>query len=137
METGLNTETLIIAIACLGLGIAIGTLIARASSKRAAQKGGSSEQQRQEQQELAAYRNEIDEHFIKTAGLMKNLSDSYGHLRQHLTDSAGRLSTPEISHQFTASESTSLKIKAAEDTDQANLKAPLDYAPGNGSLRGD
>ena len=137
METGLNTESLIIAIACLGLGVAIGILIARTLSMGAGQKGPGSAAQRQQQQDLATYQSDVIEHFTKTAHLLKNLDDSCGHLRQHLSDGAAELATSEVSHQFIASDSTALESKGPEDTNQANLKAPLDYAPGNGGLRGD
>lgn len=137
METGLNTESLIIAIACLGIGIAIGILIARTLPMGAGRKGSGSARQRQEQQDLATYQSEVIEHFTKTAHLVKNLDDSYRYLHQHLSDGAAELATSEVSHQFIASDSTALESKGPEDTNQANLKAPLDYAPGNGGLRGD
>lgn len=137
METGLNTESLIIAIACLGLGVAIGILIARTLSMGTGRKGAGSARQRQEQQDLATYQSEVIEHFTKTAYLLKDLDDSCRHLRQHLSDGAAQLATSEVSHQFSSSGSTALESKGSEDTNQADLKAPLDYAPGNGGLRGD
>ena len=135
MEPGFNTETLIIAITCLGVGVAIGILVSRLLTNPATRRGGSLSRQRQEQQELSTYRHEVGDHLLKTASLLKNLSDDFGQLHQHLNESATRLATPEVNHQLTVIESSAPKTRVSDLSSQADLKAPLDYAPGNGGLR--
>lgn len=136
MEPGFNTEALTIAITCFAIGVAIGIFISRRLANQASRKGNGLSSQRQDQRELAAYRHDVGEHFLKTATLLKNLGDDYGQLHQHLNDVATRLGTPEINHQLAAIESSPPKNRASDISSQADLKAPLDYAPGNGGLRG-
>lgn len=71
------------------------------------------------------YRSEVNEHFVKTAQLVSNLTESYKEVHEYLSNSAMQLSNLEISRTV---------MNAHEDSPvnlTAEVHAPKDYAPKN------
>ena len=71
------------------------------------------------------YRSEVNEHFVKTAQLVSNLTDSYKEVHEYLSNSAMHLSNLEISRTL---------MNAHEDSPvnlTADVHVPKDYAPKN------
>jgi len=48
------------------------------------------------EQEHAKYREGVDAHFVKTAGLFKNLTDQYRDVYQHMAQGADQLCSDEV-----------------------------------------
>lgn len=132
----MNSEILIIALICFGAGIILGVLLARVFSGPARQKRQASEQLRQNMATSATYRHEVAEHFVKTSGLIKNLTASYAELNRYLAASAGKLASPEIGRQLAEVSSVQLEL-ILPTTHGGQAQAPRDYAPGNGVLGAD
>ena len=137
MNTEFNTEILIIALAALGIGIAIGVLVTRMFSTPGKQKRFLSEELRQNLQTSATYQHEVTEHFVKTSNLVKNLTNCYGELHQHLADGATKLANPETGRQLAEAGSVQLELILPESNTAEGPQAPRDYAPGNGVLSED
>jgi len=89
----------------------------------------STKEELEQQIELAnnkfdTYRSEVNEHFIKTAQLVSNLTDSYKEVHEYLANSAMHLSNLEISR--TVIDSGNQPSEISLDTD---IEPPRDYAP--------
>jgi len=70
------------------------------------------------------YRSEVNEHFIKTAQLVSNLTDSYKEVHEYLANSAMHLSNLEISRSVIESGEQPSKLELDGD-----IEPPRDYAP--------
>lgn len=94
----MDASTITILIIGFAVGVAAGAgaawLWARFSGK---QSGPDAKQQ-------AAYREEVADHFVKTAELVNRLTDSYKEVFDHLRDGAGRLVDEETLRQRLAHE---------------------------------
>ena len=125
-----DASTLLIAIACFFLGLALGALLLRTLSP-----------QQKKQRELEAslqraednhrlYQHDVTDHFVKSAAMLKELSQNYRALGEQLADSATRLSTPEVSRQVLEAASPAAATGVLPHT-WSNLPAepPKDYAP--------
>ena len=76
-------------IAGLILGGAIAALIIR-------RRGGSEGSVEALKRENEAFRDEVNEHFVQTAELINQLTDSYKAVFDHLSDGAEKLVAPEV-----------------------------------------
>ena len=137
MNIEINTEILVLILIALGIGITIGVLAPRMFSVRGKQKRFLSEELRQNQQTSATYQHEVTEHFVKTSDLVKNLTNCYGELHQHLADGATTLANPETGRQLAEAGSVQLELILPESHTSDRPQAPRDYAPGNGVLSED
>ncbi|MCW8885769.1 MAG: DUF1043 family protein [Motiliproteus sp.] len=141
------TVLVIASCSALAFGGIIGLIIGRASS---------SPEQRQQLQknldstkrELDSYKDEVTEHFTRTAELVNNLTESYREVHQHLAKSADtlcdgnelshRLETPMASsalEQTESAEAPSAESPADAPTEtgekkkSSEVEPPKDYAP--------
>ncbi len=137
MNTEFSTELLIIALICLGVGIAIGVQLTRMFSGPAKQKRHLSEELRENVQSSATYRHEVTEHFVRTTTLLKNLTNSYADLHQHMADSATKLASPETGRELAEASAVQLELILPESSETDGTQVPKDYAPGNGILSED
>ncbi len=104
-------------------------------------------QMRELQEEFTAYRENVNQHFNKTAQLVNNLTDNYIAVQKHLEDAAVSFAEPPKSFALEKSESlptpkpdlVSLedrqkqelrgKSRDAEFQSNAPVEPPKDYAP--------
>ena len=104
-------------------------------------------QMRELQEEFTAYRENVNQHFNKTAQLVNNLTDNYIAMQKHLEDAAVSFAEPpksfalEKTEQLPAAkpefasleerQKLELRPKAsdAEFQDNASMEPPKDYAP--------
>lgn len=99
-EPHLSTTLIVTAIVCLAIGGAAGVALARLSHPRLKQRRELESKLQRAQDELKAYQQEVTEHFIKTSGLVNNLTHSYRAVHEHLAASALHLANPDISRQL-------------------------------------
>lgn len=78
-------------------------------------------------QALSRYREEVDEHFLKTADSVNQLTSAYRSVHEQLSDGARKLCS-EQGRRLALSRSAELLPDTEEQVD-ASVKAPLDYAP--------
>lgn len=130
----------IIGIVALAIGALIGYLIGRANSDNGQQKE-LMEQLEETQQELNGYKAQVDNHFIRTAELVNNLTESYKEVHEHLANSAQTLCKDSVGAQRL--EASSLQPRLTESASPAaeavevkpvkpaasNVEPPRDYAP--------
>ncbi|MFP4208441.1 MAG: YhcB family protein [Wenzhouxiangella sp.] len=74
-------------------GLAIGATVAVILHKR---RDGSTESVASLKRENERFREEVNEHFVQTAELINQLTDSYKAVFDHLSDGAERLVEPEV-----------------------------------------
>ena len=122
----------VIAIAALIIGTLLGFLFGRSGSN------GSREVQlandlEKAQLDLERYRDEVNQHFSKTAELVNGLTNQYQKVHQHLAESAETLVRDEkLVASLKSSAGSQLEDKSTASSTQAEpptLSMPLDYAP--------
>ena len=104
-------------------------------------------QMRELQEEFTAYRENVNQHFNKTAQLVNSLTENYIAVQKHLEDAADSFAEPPKSFELKPSETlpaakpdfVSLedrqqqelraKAKDAEFTPETQVEPPKDYAP--------
>ena len=78
---------------------------------------------------LRQYRQEVSDHYVKTAGLVDALTDSYRELHNHLAEGAASLldtrGVQPLMHNIPSRD----KIEALADPGSYRIQPPLDYAP--------
>ncbi|WP_415898903.1 YhcB family protein [Neptuniibacter sp. QD48_11] len=132
----------LISIAALVVGAVIGFLMGR-SGGDAQRQAELAEKLESTQKELDSYKNEVTEHFEKTAALVNNLTNSYKDVHEHLATGAQGLCqpgsvdlaiepslTPKLESEA-EEPSAEAEAKPATDTEQAESSSepPRDYAP--------
>ena len=85
---------------------------------------------------LQSYQRDVAESFSQAAPLIRNLTQSYREMHEHLTSSALKLATPEISRKLLDSANANLI-----DTKDSYIKAqsilpPRDWAPKDAGSKG-
>ncbi len=131
----------VIAIAALIVGMLLGFLFGKNGSN-ASREMKLADELDQAQRELSRYREEVNEHFSKTAELVNGLTSQYQKVHEHLANSAETLCRDEklvasLQQSAQLSLSNSIQTKTSEETpsqqtsevNEANIYAPLDYAP--------
>lgn len=138
----------VLAIAALTIGMLIGFLFGKSRSNESREMKLADELDKV-QRETALYRNEVDEHFSKTAELVNGLTNQYQKVHEHLATGAeqlcrdeklvaalqksGHLSlTTQNSEKESKAEAPKAATKAipsAELKEDKPVTAPLDYAP--------
>jgi uncharacterized protein len=120
-------ELILAAIACLILGGIVGLVIG--SNKNTANKKNKDLEKSlaESQEELRRYQKQVNDHFQKTAELVRELNESYRGVHQHLAQGAHQLA------KMNPSAYLSLIGGRSEDelTDEelAHIRQPLDYSP--------
>lgn len=130
----MTTAIIITALICLAVGAAIGILLIRLSHPEEKQRKELENRLQQAENELKAYQQEVSAHFIKTASLVNNMTQSYRAVGEHLAASAMHLANPDISRQLLNAGSGSLTGSPSEQTSSLALgdtapEPPKDYAP--------
>lgn len=110
------------------LGILIGALVARKLSSTEQKNRDLEKHLHEKQSELKAYKQEVTSHFVKTAGLLNNLTENYRDIHNYLAESAEQLSTKDSLNTPIIEAIPEPKPKTVNN--QAEMTSPpLDYAP--------
>ena len=121
----------VVGIAALIIGVLIGFLFGKsgANGSREVQLANDLEKANLE---LTRYRDDVNEHFSKTADLVNGLTQQYQKVHQHLADSAGHLVRDE---KLVESLKKTASARVEHSTEQTPTRVaepvdrPLDYAP--------
>ncbi len=127
-----NTTLIITALVALALGLVIGYLLTRGLHPEAKQRRELEDKLLRTMQEHKQYQHDVTEHFLTTATLVNDLTESYRGLHQHLASSALNLTSPEISRQLVDAGygAISDQSNSSPIIDPANPPTPpKDYAP--------
>lgn len=109
MDIAMNAELLFAFVSGLIAGAGIVYMLLKDS-------GNESEAIKKLEAEHEKYREGVDEHFLKTAGLFKGLTEQYRDVYQHLAEGADQLCTDEAKTLQSDLEETGLlgKVEAAK-----------------------
>ena len=111
---------------CFGLGVAVGALLFKAYSPEQSKARDLEKHLHEKQDELKNYQLEVTEHFTETSQLLKDLTENYRDVHNHLAKGAQTLcegtNTPPIMYKLPEAE-------AGNEDDEGSIAAPLDYAP--------
>ncbi len=125
----MDVTTLLIAVMCLFIGLAAGALLTRALSPAQKKQRELEEQLRRAEDRHRLYQQDVTEHFVKSADLLRELSHNYRSLGEQLADGAMRLTTPEVSRQVLEASSPALASGALPFALDIPAEPPKDYAP--------
>ncbi|MBQ0798414.1 MAG: DUF1043 family protein [Porticoccaceae bacterium] len=132
----MDSSSILIVVAALIVGLLLGILLTRGLSSPLKQRKQLGEELRQAREKQQLYEREVAEHFVKTSGLVNNLTESYRHLHQHLAASAETLANPNLGDGLLAPKVTQLEldIEQLPALDATMPEPPRDYAPSQGVL---
>ncbi|MEH6639157.1 MAG: DUF1043 family protein [Porticoccaceae bacterium] len=135
----MDSSSILIVVAALVVGLLLGMLLTRGLSSPVKQRKQLGEELRQAKEKQEVYEREVAEHFVKTSGLVNNLTESYRHLHQHLASSAETLANPDLSDSLLTPKVTQLEldIEQLPALDATMPEPPRDYAPSQGVLNED
>lgn len=124
-----SLETLImIGVIMLCAGGVIGALISKTYLPPSRQKD--LEQQLQAtRNQLELYQQDVAKHFVETAQLVNNLTQTYKDVHDHLSRGAVHLTNAEISKKMLNAGDPTLGFDAKNPLDEFDFEAPKDWAP--------
>jgi len=128
----LSTTEITIGLTCLVIGALIGAIISRVTSPQDRKRREVENRLQETEQKLKDYQNDVTEHFIKTSGLINNLTQSYREVHEHMASSAMHLANPDISRQLLNAGAGTLDNPASIENQALSGKIPeppKDYAP--------
>lgn len=134
---------IIVAIAALVIGGAIGALLAKTTNPGEQRNRELELRLKQTEDQLRDYQQDVAEHFAETSQLVNTLTQTYKEVHQHLAASALKLSNPDLSRQLIdAGDGKLLTDSRKRSADEpAEATAPRDWAPraphGKGQLSED
>ena len=124
MET---SALLIAAIIGFGFGTLFGGLAFNRFSNEQTKTRDLEKHLHEKQDEIKNYQQEVREHFVETAGLLRGLAENYRDVHNHLAQGAEMLS-PDNSKGPLIKKLPEMEAIEVNDLPD-NLQAPLDYAP--------
>jgi uncharacterized membrane-anchored protein YhcB (DUF1043 family) len=127
----LNTTVITIGLVCLVIGALIGAIISRTTSPQEKKRREVEKRLQETERKLKDYQDDVTEHFIKTSGLINNLTQSYREVHEHMASSAMHLTNPDISRQLLNAGAGTLVDPAAMENQALPAKIPeppRDYA---------
>ena len=120
---------LVVGIAALVVGLVLGWAAARVTGRRNVRQRRLAQQLDTLQAEHTRYQAQVNEHFMETADLIRQLNDAYRDLHQHLATGAGKLCTEsEARHELEQARRDNHLAYQAESEDDG-VQPPRDYAP--------
>lgn len=118
----------------LVVGIIIGAVAMRFGNRKLRQQQALQFELEKNKTELDSYREELVNHFARSAELLDNMADDYRQLYQHMAKSSSNL-LPEMSAEENPFHNRLTESEASND--QAPVQMPRDYSDGaSGLLRG-
>jgi uncharacterized protein len=85
---------------------------------------------------LQTYQRDVAESFSQTAPLIQNLANSYREIHEHLTSSALKLATPDISRKILESANINTGDTKPSYLNAQNIQPPRDWAPKDAGSKG-
>ncbi|MES2674195.1 MAG: DUF1043 family protein [Pseudomonadota bacterium] len=85
---------------------------------------------------LQSYQRDVAQTFAQAAPLIQNLTQSYREVHEHLTSSALKLATPEISRKILDASNASLIDTKPGYINAQNIEPPRDWAPKDAGSKG-
>ena len=121
-------------IACLALGLVIGAAFASRLGGGPARVRELEEQLRRLRESEREYRESVSEHFNTTAGLVKQMTESYKDVYQHLAGGAQSLCSAEVASRLLPRNNDSV-FENEPEIDELGVLPPKDYAASSGPAR--
>lgn len=90
---------ILIAVACLVVGLAVGSLLTRTLSPQEKKRKALEEKLQQKEDELKIFQRDVAEHFMKSSEIVREMTRSQREICEHLATGALRLTSPEISRK--------------------------------------
>ncbi|MDH5217928.1 MAG: YhcB family protein [Gammaproteobacteria bacterium] len=111
----------------LAIGAAVAYLLTRSDSKLQQRNDELKKQLEEADQGLATYKQEVANHFMKTADLVNNMTDSYRSVHEHLAQGANALCSEQLGVEQLDIRQTTLLDKSdsivdIEKTDEKTIK---------------
>lgn len=121
---------ILIAVACLIVGLAVGSLLTRTFSPQEKKRKALEEKLQQKEDELKIFQRDVAEHFMKSSEIVRELTRSQRDICEHLATGALRLTSPEVSRkvQDVAFEGLGADQKP-RILSSITAEPPKDYAP--------
>ena len=112
---------------CFAIGVAVGGILFKLYSPEQSKARDLEKHLHDKQDELKNYQHEVTEHFTETSKLLKDLTENYRDVHNHLAKGAQVLcessNTPPIMYKLPEVDMT------GDDDEKDSIAAPLDYAP--------
>lgn len=118
----------LIGIACLALGLVIGAAFASRLGGGPVRVRELEEQLRRLRDSDKEYRENVSEHFSTTAELVKQMTESYKDVYQHLATGAQSLCSAEVASRLLPTNSDAVFENSAADAEELGILPPKDYA---------
>lgn len=126
----MDSTTLLIALACLAVGLVVGSLLTRTLAPQEKKRRELEDKLRRAENEHKLYQQQVTEHFLKTSTMLRDMTQSYRNLGEHLASGAMMLSTSEVSREVLNASSPKLSDKSTGTVFSAiSAEPPKDYAP--------
>ena len=126
----METTTLLIALVCFLVGLALGGLLARFLSPQQKKQRELQETLQRTEDQHHLYQQDVADHFVKSAAMLKELSQNYRVLGEQFADSATRLSSPEVGRQVLEAASPAVATQSLPHTwSSTPAEPPKDYTP--------
>ncbi|MFA5493198.1 MAG: YhcB family protein [Porticoccaceae bacterium] len=125
----MDATTLLIAALCLLAGLAIGALLTRTLTPQLKKQRELEEQLRRTEEEYRIYQQDVTEHFVKSAELLRTISQNYRALGDQLTTGAIRLTNPEVSRELMEAANPLHSGAMSRTLSATPTEPPKDYAP--------
>lgn len=123
-------ELIVIAAVALLVGAGIGLALARMFNSENQRNRELEKQLQAANRELKEYEQEVSEHYVKTAKLVDDLTESYREVHNHLAEGAATLLNTRGAAPLMKTIPSREQIDAiSEPAGDGNVLPPLDYAP--------
>lgn len=120
-------DMLLSTLLTFAVGALIGAALTWMLSPARRQHGVISKERDEARQALSRYREEVDEHFLRTADSVNQLTSAYRSVHEQLSEGARKLCS-EQGRRLALSRSLDL-IAGGDDHVDPSVSPPLDYAP--------
>lgn len=125
----MDLTTSLIALVSLVVGLIAGSLLARSVAPREKQRRELEESLEQTREEYKAYQQQVNEHFVQTAAMLREMSQGYRNLGEHLAAGAMTLATPDTSRRIVDAASPQAGELSHGSALTTSAEPPKDYAP--------
>ncbi len=123
-------ELIVIGVAALLIGTGIGVFFSRIFTPDKRKSRELEKELQEANASLKNYQQEVSEHYVKTAKLVEDLTDSYRNVHNHLAEGAATLLTTRGAAPLMKTIPSREQIEAiSELPGKGKVLPPLDYAP--------
>lgn len=126
----MEQTTIIIAVVCLVIGLISGSLLTRLISPQSVRSRELKKKLLEKEEELKIYRRDVNEHFVKSAELLREMTRTQRETSEQLAGAAMRLASPEVSRMVHDTAFDGLAIDTRFNfISSVPPEPPKDYAP--------